>query len=94
LKNYLSRDPLKKPFIKSLAIKWDMISETVNEGMNQVVFAYKGKVVCYVYGYQGNIGYGFDFGDFERDHLQLDSSTKPMFTVKSMKNIVYFTYKK
>jgi hypothetical protein len=84
----------KETIYQVIGYKWDTISETVNEGMNQVVFAHKGKVVCYVYGYSDNLGYGFDFGDFERDHLQLDSSTKPMFTVKLVENIVCFTYKK
>jgi hypothetical protein len=77
-----------------IGYNWDNISETVNEGMNQVVFLYKGKVVCYVYGYSENLGYGFDFGSFEGDHLQLMSSSNPMFTVKSAGNIVYLSYRK
>ncbi|MFJ8244772.1 hypothetical protein ACIQ4Z_13855 [Peribacillus asahii] len=41
--------------------KWDTISESVNEGMNQIVFLNDGKVVCYLYGYPENNGYGISF---------------------------------
>lgn len=33
----------------------------VNEGMNQIVFMKDGKVVCYLYGYPKNNGYGIFF---------------------------------
>ncbi|WP_144553957.1 hypothetical protein [Peribacillus simplex] len=36
---------------ETVGYKWDTISETVNEGMNQIVFLKDGKVVCYLYGY-------------------------------------------
>ncbi|MCT8138190.1 hypothetical protein H1D32_10745 [Anaerobacillus sp. CMMVII] len=41
--------------------KWDKITETVSEGMNQIVFLKDGKVVCYLYGYPENNGYGIYF---------------------------------
>ncbi len=41
--------------------KWDNIRETVSEGMNQIVFLKDGKVVCYLYGYPANNGYGMFF---------------------------------
>ena len=41
--------------------KWDNISVTVSEGMNQIVFLKGGKVVCYLYGYPSNNGYGIEF---------------------------------
>ena len=84
----------KEKIYEVIGYQWDKISETVNEGMNQLVFMDKGKVVCYVYGYSDNLGYGFNFGAFEGDYLQLDSTDRPMFIVKSTNNIVYFTYEK
>ncbi|MED3689914.1 hypothetical protein P4534_14010 [Peribacillus butanolivorans] len=46
---------------ETVGYKWDTISVTVNEGMNQIVFLNDGKVVCYLYGYPGNNGYGISF---------------------------------
>lgn len=41
--------------------EWDdNISETVSEGMNQLVFMKDEKVVCYIYGYPENNGYGIE----------------------------------
>ncbi|MFF2590602.1 hypothetical protein ACFVSS_22635 [Peribacillus butanolivorans] len=51
----------KDDIYETVGYKWDTISETVNEGMNQVVFLKDGKVVCYLYGYPGNNGYGISF---------------------------------
>jgi hypothetical protein len=51
----------KESIYKTVGYKWDTISETVNEGMDQVVFMKKGKVVCYLYGYPNNNGYGLSF---------------------------------
>ncbi|WP_099361409.1 hypothetical protein [Fredinandcohnia onubensis] len=48
----------KDTIYETVGYKWDRIQETVNEGMNQIVFLKDGKVVCYVYGYPSNVGYG------------------------------------
>ena len=45
----------------TVGYKWDNIKETVSEGMNQIVFLNDGKVVCYLYGYPANNGYGIVF---------------------------------
>ena len=84
----------KEKIYEVIGYQWDSISETVSEGMNQLIFIDKVKVVCYVYGYSDYLGYGFNFGAFEGDHLQLDSRSKPVFIVKSANNIVYFIYGK
>ncbi|MEG2290640.1 MAG: hypothetical protein RR891_10030 [Clostridium sp.] len=47
---------------ETVGYKWDNIVETVNEGMNQIVFLKDKKVVCYLYGYADNNGYGINFG--------------------------------
>ncbi|SEM72630.1 hypothetical protein SAMN05192533_105105 [Mesobacillus persicus] len=51
----------KDTIYKTIGYKWDEISETVSEGMNQIVFLKDGKVVCYLYGYPENNGYGIYF---------------------------------
>lgn len=51
----------KEEIYKTIGYKWDRISETVSEGMNQIVFLKDGKVVCYLYGYPTNNGYGINF---------------------------------
>ena len=54
---YTSKDTI----YKTVGYKWDTISETVSEGMNQLVFMKDEKVVCYLYGYPANNGYGIYF---------------------------------
>ena len=54
---YTSKDTI----YETVGYKWDNISETVSEGMNQIVFLKDGKVVCYLYGYPENNGYGIYF---------------------------------
>lgn len=46
---------------ETIGYKWDTVSETVNEGMNQIVFLKEQKVVCYLYGYPANNGFGLFF---------------------------------
>jgi hypothetical protein len=58
---YTSKDKI----YDTIGYKWDSISETVNEGMNQIVFVKDGKVVCYLYGYPEDIKLSFNFGKYE-----------------------------
>lgn len=51
----------KEEIYETVGYRWDNIAETVNEGMNQIVFLEDGKVVCYLYGYPENNGYGIYF---------------------------------
>ena len=84
----------KEEIYKIVGYKWDEISETVNEGMNQIVFLNKGKVVCYLYGYPENLGIGFNFGYHEGSYIKL-SSEKPLkfkSTVSKNERIRYFEY--
>ena len=54
---YLSKEAI----YETIGYKWDNISETVSEGMNQIVFVKDGKVVCYLYGYPENNKFGIFF---------------------------------
>lgn len=53
----------KEWIYETVGYKWDTISETVNEGMNQIVFIKNNQVVCYVYGYPENNGYGISMSE-------------------------------
>lgn len=55
----------KEKIYQTIGYKWDNISETVDEGMNQIVFVKDGKVVCYLYGYPANNGFGIYFAGTE-----------------------------
>lgn len=59
--------------------KWDKISSTVNEGMNQIVFLKDGKVVCYIDGYPDKYKVFFSFGQYDNSYFKLTSSDKLVF---------------
>lgn len=61
----------KEKIYETIGYKWDNISETVNEGMNQIVFVKDNEVVCYIYGYPENTKIGFDFGQYEGSYIKL-----------------------
>lgn len=63
----------KSVVYETVGYKWDRISEIVNEGMNQLVFLKDGEVVCYLYGYPGNNGYGIFLTD--KNNTGLSSAT-------------------
>ncbi|SHJ89674.1 hypothetical protein SAMN05444401_0046 [Clostridium amylolyticum] len=83
----------KDKIYEVIGYKWDNISETVNESMNQIVFVKDGKVVCYLYGYPENIKLGFNFGKYEGSHIKLTSEQKLSFeTTISYNGVRYFYY--
>lgn len=57
----------KDTIYRTVGYKWDSISQTVNGGMNQLVFMKDKKIVCYVYGYPANNGYGIFFNSESKD---------------------------
>lgn len=59
--------------------KWDNISSTVSEGMNQVVFLKDGKVVCYIDGYPDKYKVYFNFGQYDGSYFKLTASDKLAF---------------
>lgn len=76
---------------ETVGYKWDRISTTVDEGMNQVVFMKDGKVVCYVYGYPTNIGFGihFDTQGYEDGVRVISVNDDIEFEVSSSDGVVY-----
>ena len=67
--------------------KWDRIRETVNEGMNQIVFTHDGQVVCHIYGYPSNSGYGILFKE-DSDQV-LHAMDDPQFQLLREDGTVY-----
>lgn len=78
----------------TIGYKWDNISETVSEGMNQIVFLKDGKVVCYLYGYPSNNGYGisFDSTDYKNSVAMFYAKDNLNFKVTKSKNIIYLEH--
>lgn len=79
-----------KTIYEVIGYKWDRINESVNEGMNQIVFVKDGKVVCYLYGYPENIKLGFDFGEYDGSYIKLTSKQKLSFTTTLSDNGVRY----
>ena len=84
---------MKESIYKTVGYKWDRISETVNEGMDQIVFMKEGKVVCYLYGYPKNNGYGLSFtSDQHKDAGSvLRAEDNLTFQVERSDGIVYLS---
>lgn len=75
----------------TVGYKWDTISETVNEGMNQIVFMKDGKVVCYIYGYPVNNGYGISFRDdeYKNGAIKLNNNKNLDFKVERKDDVIF-----
>jgi hypothetical protein len=82
----------KKTIYETIGYKWDTINETVNEGMNQLVFLHEGRVVCYLYGYPENNEIGFTFGSYEGSHVKLTNKDELAFKVTREDEITYLEY--
>ncbi|MCD1161072.1 hypothetical protein [Peribacillus frigoritolerans] len=76
---------------ETVGYKWDTINATVNEGMNQIVFLNDGKVVCYLYGYPENNGYGISFEseNYKDAVYMLNIKDDLNFQVERRNNVVY-----
>lgn len=87
---YLSRERV----YEVVGYKWDNISETLSENMNQIVFVKDDKVVCHIYGYPNNTGLGFSFGEYEGDYIKLSSKDRLSFniTFDDENHVRYFEY--
>ena len=86
----------KESINKVLGFKFDGLTETVNEAMNQIIFVRRGKVVCYLYGYPSNIGYGisFDSTDYKNGVVMFYPKDNLNFTVTKNKDVIYLEHVK
>ncbi len=89
---YLSKEEI----YETIGYKWDNISETVSEGMNQIVFVKDGKVVCYLFGYPESNKFGlfFDRIDSEDNVAILHSEDNEVFDVTKNGAVVYLKQSK
>ncbi|WP_342511975.1 hypothetical protein MKY34_15235 [Sporosarcina sp. FSL K6-1522] len=89
---YLSKEAI----YETVGYKWDRISETVSEGMNQIVFMQDGKVVCYLYGYPENNQFGLFFDGTE--HVEgatiLYAEDDAIFDVVRKGDVMYLEQRK
>ncbi|SDM64870.1 hypothetical protein [Bacillus sp. OK048] len=87
----------KDRIYETVGYKWDHISETVSEGMNQIVFLKEGKVVCYVYGYPENNGYGIYFSSENEKGVTsasvLNAEDNSTFQVVRSDDVIYLNKK-
>lgn len=83
----------KEVIYETIGYKWDRISETVSEGMNQIVFVKSGEVVCYLYGYPENNKFGiyFDSSGSIADASILYAADHDVFDVDEGEGFVYLT---
>jgi hypothetical protein len=83
----------KETIYETIGYKWDNISETVNEGMNQIVFVKDGEVVCYIYGYPTNNKYGVYFNgtDNQNSAAILYEKDNEVFDVTKSDGVVFLT---
>ncbi|MHA6261332.1 hypothetical protein ACXYMX_15810 [Sporosarcina sp. CAU 1771] len=86
---YVSKDEI----YETIGYKWDRISETVSEGMNQIVFMKDEKVICYIYGYPESNQFGifFDGSDSIGNAVRLFSKDHDTFDVMKEKGAIYLT---
>ena len=83
----------KETIYEVVGYKWDNISETVNDNMNQIVFVKDGKVVCYLYGYPENTNASYNFGEYESEYITFNSKKKLSFDIEiGADGIRYFNY--
>ncbi|KAB2335649.1 hypothetical protein [Bacillus mesophilum] len=83
----------KENIYETVGYKWGSIHETVNEGMNQLVFMNGEKVVCYLYGYPENIGYSISFtgerGAGDPSVSVLHASYDQPFQIEKKNHVIY-----
>lgn len=85
----------KETIYEVIGYKWGKINETVNEGMNQIVFLNDGKVVCYLYGYPENNEYGIYFTNTNNTEITFASmltfEEDLTFQVERENGVIYLT---
>jgi hypothetical protein len=86
---YTSRERMTRV----MALDFAGLRETVSEGMQQAVFVRQGQVVCYVYGYTSQLGYGLDMGDLDGGYIRIDSLCQPYFSLDRSGEVPYLIYR-
>lgn len=86
---YVSKDQV----YEAVGYKWDTIQQTVSEGMNQLVFMKDDQVVCYVYGYAQNNGFGIymERAEYGEPFVKLYANEDSMFKREVIEGAVVLT---
>jgi len=82
----------KEEIYEVVGYKWAEISETVSEGMNQVIFLKDGEVICYLYGYPDRYKLYFDFGYHREGYVFLNYEDETKFIITVKDEIKYFKW--
>ncbi|MCT4595639.1 MAG: hypothetical protein N4A57_15430 [Anaeromicrobium sp.] len=81
----------KEEIYKALGYKWDYACETLNEGMDNVIFTKDKEVVCYLSGYPFRNGYSISFYDRNSKNgvgiLRFKDNLN--FNVRKCDNVIY-----
>ncbi|WP_391117626.1 hypothetical protein [Psychrobacillus sp. L3] len=82
----------KETIYETIGYKWSNIKETLNEGMNQIVFVHDGEVVCYLFGYPEHSGIGFNFGEYKGSYIKLTTEQELPFNITERNGVRYFEF--
>lgn len=86
----------KERIYQVIGSKSDNIKETIAEGMNQAIFVKSGEVICSLYGYPANDGYGilFPSTDYMDGVVMLHSTDNISFRVSRNKGVINLAHVK
>jgi len=73
----------KQKMEEIMGLKSTVISETVNEGMTQLVFVNNGKIVCYINGYSEDLGYYISFLEERNEYSVINYENNAEFLVSN-----------
>jgi hypothetical protein len=69
----------KEKIYEVIGFEWSPITETVSEGMNQLIFLKDKEVVCYVYGYPDRHNFYLYLGPSSEGHVKLSAEDSMVF---------------
>lgn len=84
----------KESIEEIIGFESDAIEVTVNEGMTQLLFVQGEKVVCCIYGYSSNLGYGVLFETQYNDEpfIAIRHDETALFTVSNFGEEIFLIY--
>jgi hypothetical protein len=77
----------KQEMEKIIGFKSNYITETVSEGMLQLIFVKDNKVVCNILGYSSNLGYSISLWTGAEDYCQIRYEDDISFSVEYEDNV-------
>lgn len=80
----------KEKIYEVIGFKWSPITETVSEGMNQLIFLKDREVVCYVYGYPDRYNFYLYLGPSSDGYVKFSEEDSMVFDMIVEENYRYF----